>query len=151
MLGSSLLWVAFSLVVSGGLLSSCGCWASHWSGFSRFRLSTGSKAHRLQELWHMGSGSWGSWAQLGHRLNNCGTHPSGTSSRPGTEPACRAGGFFTTVSPRKSLYFLLNNSSLNCHLQIKDTQFCKEPICNLYEQKITRKLKVSTEENESTA
>ena len=53
--GSSLLCSIFSSFREQGLLSSCGVRASHCDDWLLLLLSTGSRAHGLQQLQHMGS------------------------------------------------------------------------------------------------
>ena len=71
------------------------------------------QAHKLQQLWHAGFSSCGSWA-LEHRLSSCGAraqllHGMWGLPGPGLEPMCPAlaGGFLTTVPPGKSWNLLL--------------------------------------------
>ena len=67
------------------------------------------QVHRLQQLWHVGFNSCGSWA-LEHRLSSCGAraqllHSMWDLPGPGLEPVspALAGGFLTTAPPGKPL------------------------------------------------
>ena len=115
-------WAALGLLRCAGFLQlrragatlHCGAWASHCRVFSvaEHRL----QARGLQQLQHAGSvvvacGPQSAQASVvvGRRLSSCGAraqllHGMWDLPRPGIEPtsAALAGGFLTTVQPRKS-------------------------------------------------
>ena len=96
---------AFSSCSEQGLLSSCGAWASHCSGFS---------CCRAWVLRHAGFSSCSMWA-LGCGLSSCDTwaylpHGMWNIPGPGIKPmsSALAGRFVTTEPPEKSSLSLYN-------------------------------------------
>ena len=108
--GSSLLHVDFLQLWRAGATLHCGAWASHCGGFSccgAWALGVWTSVVAA-----LGLSRCGSWA-LEHRFSSCGARAQLLRGmwdlpRPGIEPMCPAlaGGFLTTVPPRKSQYVI---------------------------------------------
>ena len=101
--GSSLLRRLFPSNGKWGLLSSCDARASHCARLSQ---GAGSRAHRLQELWHLGSGVMAPGLPACEVFLDEGSNPS---------PALGSG-FFTTKPPGKLLAnFLRSHTHTHTH------------------------------------
>ena len=100
----------FSSCGKWGMLSSCGVWACHCSGFSL--QSSGSRMHRLQQLWQVDSVVTAPGLQSTSSMWCTGIgapwHVGSSQTRDQTCASCIGqGGFFTTEPLGKPLNPLL--------------------------------------------